>query len=27
VDIVPPDGWTADKTAALDTIVANTKSD
>jgi uncharacterized membrane protein len=27
VDIVPPDGWTADKTAALDTIVANTRSD
>jgi uncharacterized membrane protein len=27
VDIVPPDGWTADKTAALDTIVAKTKSD
>jgi uncharacterized membrane protein len=27
VDIAPPDGWTAAKTAALEPIIANTKSD
>jgi uncharacterized membrane protein len=26
-DIAPPDGWTAAKTAALDPIIAHTKSD